>query len=67
MAIVTFLIIGWILSWFNFNKLFIQAFSELFNKKITNASYYFVFFCIGLFGDLILFLKGTYEVILLAP
>ena len=65
MAIVTFLIIAWILSWFKFNKLFVQAFKELFKLEITNASYYFVFFCIGLFGDIILFFKGTYEIILL--
>jgi hypothetical protein len=65
MAIVTFLIIGWILSWFKFNKLFIQAFKELFKLEITNASYYFVFFCLGFFGDLILLFKGTYELILL--
>ena len=65
MAIVTFLIIGWILSWFGFDKLFIQAFKELIKLNITNASYYFVFFCIGFFGDLILLFKGTYEIILL--
>ena len=65
MAILTFLITGWILSWFKFNRLFIQAIKELFNKEITNASYYFVFFCIGVFGDLVLFIKGTYELIML--
>jgi hypothetical protein len=62
MTIASFLIIGWILSLFKFNKLFIQAFQELFNKEISNASYYFEFFCIGLFGDLILLIKGTYYV-----
>ena len=50
MAILTFLMIGWILSWFGFNKLFIQGFKELFKLEITKASYYLVFFCIGLFG-----------------
>ena len=65
MAIITFLFIAWILSWFKFNRLFIQAFKELLNKEITNASYYFVFFCIGAFGDFILFFKGTYELIIL--
>ena len=65
MAILTFLIIGWILSWFGFHKLFIQAFKELFKLEISKASYYFIFFCIGFFGDLILFIKGTYELILL--
>jgi hypothetical protein len=42
--------------------LFIQAFKELFNKEITAASYYFIFFCIGAFGDIILFMKGAYNV-----
>jgi len=65
MVIVTFLLIGWILSWFGFHKLFIQAFKELFKLDITNASYYFAFFSIGFVGDLILFMKGTYELILL--
>ncbi len=60
--IVSFLLIGWILSWFKFNNLFIQAFKELFNKEITNATYYFIFFCIGTMGDLILFIKGNYNV-----
>jgi hypothetical protein len=42
--IIVFPLTGWILSWFKFEKLFIQAVKELFNKKITIASYYFVFF-----------------------
>jgi hypothetical protein len=65
MAIVTFLLIGWILGWFGFHKLFIQAFKELFKLEISKASYYFIFFCIGFFGDFILFFQGTYELILL--
>ncbi|OOR11574.1 hypothetical protein BW897_16790 [Bacillus cereus] len=44
MMIIIFLLTGWILSWFKFDKLFIQAFKELFNKEITIASYYFMFF-----------------------
>ncbi|MGE6205619.1 hypothetical protein [Guptibacillus hwajinpoensis] len=60
MTIVSFLLIGWILSWFKFEQLFIQAFQELFNKTITKASYYFIFFCIGLIGDIVLLLKGTF-------
>lgn len=60
MMIVVFLLTAWILSWFSFEKLFIQAFKELFNKDITKASYYFVFFCIGAIGDLILFFNGEY-------
>lgn len=64
-AIITFLMIAWILSWFTFDKLFIQACKELFKLEITNASYYFVFFSIGFLGDIVLFFKGTYEIILL--
>lgn len=62
MMIVSFLLIGWILSWFKFNKMFIQAFKELFNKKITIASYYFIFFCVGTIGDVILFARGNYNI-----
>lgn len=60
MTIVGFLLIGWILSWFSFDKLLILAFEELFNKEITIASYYFIFFVIGVIGDLILLFKGEY-------
>jgi len=58
MTIVAFLIIAWVLSWFSFNRLFVQALKELFNKEVSNVSYYFIFFCIGVIGDLILFFQG---------
>jgi hypothetical protein len=61
-TIISFLFIGWMLSWFKFEKMFIQAFKELFNKEVTKATYYFLFFCIGLFGDLILLSKGNYYI-----
>ncbi|WP_407269244.1 hypothetical protein [Radiobacillus sp. PE A8.2] len=60
MKIISFLFLGWILSFFKFNTLFIQAFKELFNKEITNASYYFIFFGIGCIGDIIFFFQGAY-------
>ncbi|RLQ92311.1 hypothetical protein [Falsibacillus albus] len=61
MAIAGFLLIAWILSWFKFEMLFIQAFKELFSKDITKASYYFIFFCIGTIGDIVLFFNGSYN------
>ncbi|BCB03909.1 hypothetical protein [Bacillus sp. KH172YL63] len=60
MTIVTFLLIAWMLSWFKFERLFIQAFKELFHKEVTVASYYFIFFCIGTLGDITLFFNGTF-------
>lgn len=60
MMIIVFLLSAWILKWFKFDKLFITAFKELFNKEITIASYYFVFFCVGAISDLILFFNGDY-------
>lgn len=36
------------------------AFKELFNIEVTMASYYFIFFCIGIIFDLVLLLKGDY-------
>lgn len=60
MTIVSFLIIACVLSWFKFDQIFIQAFKELFSKDITKASYYFIFFCIGAIGDIVLFFNGTY-------
>ncbi|KOS64272.1 hypothetical protein [Lysinibacillus sp. FJAT-14222] len=60
MMILSFLLTSWILSWFGFDKLFIQAFKELFKKEVTIASYYFVFFGVGTIGELILFFNGNY-------
>ncbi|MDT0150432.1 hypothetical protein Q9R38_28360 [Priestia aryabhattai] len=60
MMIVSFLITAWVLSWFKFEQTFILAFKELFNKEITKASYYFIFFCIGAIGDIALLCNGIY-------
>ncbi len=60
MAIVTFLITGWILSWFKFDEIIVQTFKELFNKDITKATYYFIFFCLGIFGEIVLLFQGAY-------
>jgi hypothetical protein len=60
MAIITFLIIGWILSWFKFERVIIQAFKELFKKDITKATYYFLFLCLGVFGEMVLLFQGAY-------
>jgi len=60
MAILTFLLVGWILSWFKFERLIIQAFKELFNKDITKATYYLLFFGIGVFGEIVLLFQGAY-------
>ncbi|KOS68941.1 hypothetical protein AEA09_10545 [Lysinibacillus contaminans] len=60
MAIVSFIIIAWVLSWFNFDRLFIQAFKELFNKEVSKASYYFIFACIGAIGDVVSLFNGSF-------
>lgn len=60
MNIICFLLIGWILSWFKFERVVIRSFKELFNKEITIASYYFIFFCVGAIGDMVLVLGGDY-------
>ncbi|OAS15683.1 hypothetical protein [Paenibacillus oryzisoli] len=60
MTIITFLLIGWILNWFKFEKLIIQAFKELFNKDVSKATYYFLFFSVGVFGDVVLLIQGAY-------
>ncbi len=64
MAIVNFLIIAWVLSWFKFNKLFIQAFKELFKFEIR-CKRLFCVPCTGILGDIILFFQGTYEMVFL--
>jgi hypothetical protein len=60
MAIITFIFIGWILNLFKFEQLIIQAFKELFNKDITKATYYFMFLCVGIFGEIVLLFQGAY-------
>ncbi|MEX3622597.1 hypothetical protein [Viridibacillus arvi] len=60
MIIVSFIIIAWVLSWFKFEQIFIQAFKELFNKEISKASYYFIFACLGAIGDIVALLNGSY-------
>lgn len=60
MVIITFIIVGWILSWFKIDILIIQSFKELFNKDITKATYYFLFLCIGVLGEIILLFQGGY-------
>lgn len=58
MTTIIFLVIAWLLTWFNFDVIFIRAFAELFNMNITTASYYFIFFGIGALGDLIMFFRN---------
>lgn len=60
MAVITFLLIAWILNWFKFDRLFIQAFKELFGKDVSKSTYYFLFLCIGILGEIILLLQGAY-------
>ena len=60
MAIVTFLGIAWVLNLFKFDQLFIQAFKELFGKDVSKATYYFLFLCIGIFGEIVLLFQGAY-------
>ncbi len=60
MGIVTFLGIAWILNLFKFDRLFIQAFKELFGKDVSKATYYFLFLCIGIFGEIVLLFQGAY-------
>ncbi|MEH6944121.1 hypothetical protein [Bacillus sp. JJ722] len=59
MTIVSFIIIAWVLSWFKFEQIFIQAFKELFSKEISTASYYFLFACIGAIGDIVSLFNGS--------
>ncbi len=47
------LLLAWILSWFNFENHFINAFKELFNIDISISSYYIVFGAVGLLIGLI--------------
>lgn len=52
-GLITALAVGWFLTWFDFDKIFIEACNELFLLNITTATYYFIFAIIGLIGGLI--------------
>lgn len=45
---ISYLILAWILTLFNFDEIFINAMKELFDADITIATYYFVFAILGL-------------------
>lgn len=47
-SIVSCLLIAWFLSWFGVDSIFIKAINELTGRTVTEATYYFVFFIIGL-------------------
>ncbi len=43
------LLLAWFLSWFGFDSIFITGSNELFGLHFSSASYYFIFFLVGLF------------------
>ncbi len=47
------LLLAWFLSWFGFDSIFITGSNELFGWKFSSASYYFIFFLVGLLLGLI--------------
>lgn len=42
------MIIGWILTWFNLDNIFIEAINQIFNINYTTAVYWLLFFIIGI-------------------
>lgn len=42
------MIIGWILTWFNLDNIFIEAINQIFNTNYTTAVYWLLLFIIGL-------------------
>jgi hypothetical protein len=54
---IIFLLIGYLLSLIGFSTFFIQGVKEVFNKDVTNATYYLTFFLVGLIFDLIQLLR----------
>lgn len=51
------LMLSWMLTWFNFDTIFMRSVNELFNINITINGYYFIFFLIGVIADIINFLR----------
>lgn len=44
---ITTIILGWILTWFSLDKMFVQAINELFNTNYTVAIYWLLFLIAG--------------------
>lgn len=52
-AMIGALLFAWFLSWFGFDSIFITGSNELFGFQFSTASYYFIFFLVGLFLGLV--------------
>lgn len=57
MMTINFPVLAYILSWFHFNKFFIDVFSEMVHKDLKDAHYYIFFLCAGLLFDLLTVVK----------
>lgn len=47
------LIVAFLLSIFNFDKMFCDFFYEMFNAKISSSTYYVIFAITGLLGEIL--------------
>jgi hypothetical protein len=45
--IIGCLLFAWLLSWFDFDKIFANACNELFKWNVSTSTYYFIFFLSG--------------------
>ena len=56
---MTGLMLAWILSWFGFDRMFIQGVNELFGIQITAAGYYTAFFLVSFLGEVFTAVTGA--------
>ena len=53
MNVIFCLLFAYVAALFGLNEVFIKGMHELFNKEVTDVSYYFVFFVLGLIFEII--------------
>lgn len=58
MNVIFCLLFAYVAALFGLNEIFIKGMYELFNKDVTDASYYFAFFILGLIFEIIVAAKN---------
>lgn len=55
------LILGWILTWFKLDTIFVEAINQVFNTTFNTAIYWFIFITIGFTVKIIKLIKTKGE------
>lgn len=61
MILITFLIMGWLLTLFDFDSVIIHGMKEMFQLDVTEKSYWFIFLFIGLVLEFTYWVEGILD------